>query len=219
MNPRLLLISIGAETDIVLVRKRTRADRRTARLRAAGPDADHHRGLRDRAQRVRIRRRRHSRVRAGHRPPTAELCDQRARPGKGIADLRAILAGSHNRPPGMGLGLLGAQRLMDEFHVDSRPGAGTTVRLAKRLPPRAPAVTAATLRTIIDRLAADGPPDAMAEIRHQNQQILEQMDRAPLAPGRTGAAQPANCRTPTAASSRCMPSWTNAPTICAAPTS
>ena len=77
----------------------------------------------------------------------------------------------------MGLGLLGAQRLMDEFHVDSRPGGGTTVRLGKVLPPRKPPVTATALKAIMETLASDGPPDAMAEIREQNQQILVQMDQ------------------------------------------
>ncbi len=44
--------------------------------------------------------------------------------GPGIANLPAILAGSHKSATGMGLGLLGAQRLMDEFRVDTRAGSG-----------------------------------------------------------------------------------------------
>src|SRR5581483_9888171 len=88
--------------------------------------------------------------------------------GPGFADLPAVLNGSHKSATGMGIGLLGAQRLMDELTVESKPGAGTTVRLTKLLPPRAPLITAASLRRIAAALAADGPADAMEEIRQQN---------------------------------------------------
>ncbi len=51
------------------------------------------------------------------------------------------------------------------------------MRLGKVLPARAPLVTASVLKAIIEKLASDGPADAMAEIRQQNQQILVQMDQ------------------------------------------
>ncbi len=118
----------------------------------------------------------------------------------------------------MGLGLLGAQRLMDEFHVDTQAGWGTTVRLGKFLPPRAPPVTPSALKAIMETLAADGPPDAMAEIREQNQQILVQMDQLKDRARRIWKGSIRNCRIPIAAWSRCMPSWMSAPTICGART-
>ena len=95
--------------------------------------------------------------------------------GPGIADLPAVLAGSHKSATGMGVGLLGAQRLMDAFEVTSKPG-GTTVRLGKHLPRQAASITPSRLRRIMDELAADGPADAVEEIGKQNQQILLQMD-------------------------------------------
>src|SRR5262245_14997202 len=42
--------------------------------------------------------------------------------GNGIADLEAILDGRYRSRDGMGLGILGARRLMDHFKVDSAPG-------------------------------------------------------------------------------------------------
>src|SRR4029077_1795057 len=45
--------------------------------------------------------------------------------GPGIADLSAILAGSHKSATGMGVGLLGARRLMDTFDIHAKPGEGT----------------------------------------------------------------------------------------------
>ena len=38
--------------------------------------------------------------------------------GPGIADLDAVLSGSQSSEHGMGVGLRGAQRLMDAFHIE-----------------------------------------------------------------------------------------------------
>jgi serine/threonine-protein kinase RsbT len=47
--------------------------------------------------------------------------------GSGIADLAGVLSGRYESDTGMGMGLRGAQRLMDEFTVDSTPDAGTRI--------------------------------------------------------------------------------------------
>ncbi len=177
MNPRLLLIAIATETDIVLVRKRTR---RLAEL--IGFDAQDQTRITTAVSELARNAFEYAGggqvefgVVAGKKPQ-AFVISVRDK-GPGIATLPSILAGLHKSATGMGLGLLGAQRLMDEFHVDTQAGRGTTVRLGKFLPPRAPPVTASALKSIMEKLAADGPPDAMAEIREQNQQILVQMDQ------------------------------------------
>src|SRR4051794_19019094 len=54
--------------------------------------------------------------------------------GPGIPDLEAILRGEYKSSTGMGLGLVGTQRLMDEFHIESKPQSGTTVWIGKALP-------------------------------------------------------------------------------------
>jgi serine/threonine-protein kinase RsbT len=51
--------------------------------------------------------------------------------GPGIRDLEAAMRDGVGSPGGLGLGLPGAKRLMDEFHLDSRLGAGTTVTMKK----------------------------------------------------------------------------------------
>jgi signal transduction histidine kinase/CheY-like chemotaxis protein len=177
MNARLLLIAIGAETDIVLVRKRTR---RLAEL--VGFDAQDQTRITTAVSEIARNAFEYGgggqtefRL-VGEPPPQSFVVIVRDK-GPGIANLPAILAGSHKSATGMGLGLLGAQRLMDEFHVETSGGGGTTVRLAKFLPSRAPLITAATLKQITEKLAADGPANAMEEIRQQNQQILVQMDQ------------------------------------------
>jgi signal transduction histidine kinase/CheY-like chemotaxis protein len=76
---------------------------------------------------------------------------------------------------GMGVGLRGARRLMDAFHIEAELGRGTTVRIAKFLPARAPAVNRAMLTRIGQALAADEPADPVDEIRRQNQEMLAQL--------------------------------------------
>jgi serine/threonine-protein kinase RsbT len=51
--------------------------------------------------------------------------------GPGIPDVEAALDHGFASGKGLGLGLPGARRLMDEFHVASEPGKGTTVTMKK----------------------------------------------------------------------------------------
>jgi len=51
--------------------------------------------------------------------------------GPGIPDLEQALTDGYSTCEGLGLGLPGARRLMDEFAVASEPGRGTTVTMAK----------------------------------------------------------------------------------------
>jgi serine/threonine-protein kinase RsbT len=51
--------------------------------------------------------------------------------GPGIADLDLALKDGYTTGTGLGLGLSGARRLVDEFHIDSNPGRGTRVEVTK----------------------------------------------------------------------------------------
>ena len=51
--------------------------------------------------------------------------------GPGIADIEAALRDGYTTGNGLGLGLGGAKRLSSEFHVESWPGQGTRVRIAR----------------------------------------------------------------------------------------
>jgi serine/threonine-protein kinase RsbT len=53
--------------------------------------------------------------------------------GPGIPNLPLILSGQYKSRTGLGLGLLGCKRLMDEFAVETGPDRGTCVTLAKVL--------------------------------------------------------------------------------------
>jgi serine/threonine-protein kinase RsbT len=51
--------------------------------------------------------------------------------GPGIEDLDRALQDGFTTGGGLGLGLPGARRLVDDFSIDSSPGRGTTVTLVK----------------------------------------------------------------------------------------
>lgn len=51
--------------------------------------------------------------------------------GPGIADLTLAMRDGYTTGNGLGLGLSGARRLSNEFHIDSRPGEGTIVTIVR----------------------------------------------------------------------------------------
>jgi serine/threonine-protein kinase RsbT len=51
--------------------------------------------------------------------------------GPGITDLEMALRDGYTTGGGLGLGLGGSKRLVDEFEIDSRPGEGTAVSVVK----------------------------------------------------------------------------------------
>ena len=51
--------------------------------------------------------------------------------GPGISDVRRATAGGYSTSGGLGLGLAGVRRLMDEFDIVSDAGIGTTVTAKK----------------------------------------------------------------------------------------
>jgi signal transduction histidine kinase/CheY-like chemotaxis protein len=71
----------------------------------------------------------------------------------------------------MGLGLVGARRLVDRFHVDTSP-TGTTVWLRKLLPPGTRFLTPPDLERLSRELARERPGDPVAELQRQNRELL-----------------------------------------------
>jgi serine/threonine-protein kinase RsbT len=51
--------------------------------------------------------------------------------GSGIADIEQALKDGFTSGKGLGLGLGGAKRLCNEFSIDSKPGEGTKVSIAR----------------------------------------------------------------------------------------
>ena len=51
--------------------------------------------------------------------------------GPGIPDIDQALRDGFTTGAGLGLGLGGARRLVNDFHIDSRPGSGTRVAITR----------------------------------------------------------------------------------------
>ena len=95
--------------------------------------------------------------------------------GKGIPHLKQIMEGKYVSQTGMGLGIIGAKRLMDSLVVESTPGSGTTVVLRKRAPSRTQRPDPETIRTQVSNTAAD-PRNPYEELKEQNRELLRAMD-------------------------------------------
>jgi len=96
--------------------------------------------------------------------------------GGGIADLQRILDGQYRSQSGMGLGIVGARRLMDNFKIETAPGAGTVVELEQHLPKSARRITQATLSDIVGDLKREGSPDPLDALREQNRELLQSLE-------------------------------------------
>jgi signal transduction histidine kinase/CheY-like chemotaxis protein len=108
------------------------------------------------------------------RPAPGLLIRVRER-GQGIKDLRAILDGRYDSPTGLGLGILGAKRLMDQFEIESSE-AGAVVTMSKTLPPRAASFSAHDLARVSAELAQHQPLGLLEELQLQNQELLRTLE-------------------------------------------
>jgi len=97
-------------------------------------------------------------------------------PGPGIVELKKILEGTYRSKTGMGLGIIGAKRLMDDFQIETKPGEGTTVTLIKRLPEHGPRPTPQRLGKMATEIANNGPRNILDDLRQQNRELLRLMN-------------------------------------------
>jgi serine/threonine-protein kinase RsbT len=51
--------------------------------------------------------------------------------GPGIADIKLAMTDGWTSGSGMGLGLTGAKRLVEEFELDTEPGKGTRITITR----------------------------------------------------------------------------------------
>lgn len=95
--------------------------------------------------------------------------------GPGIADLDVILEGRYQSRTGMGVGIVGARRLVDLFDVQTEPGKGAVVTLAKRLPSGEAAVSGPKVAALTDAVARTRLDDPNEALREQNRDLLRSL--------------------------------------------
>ena len=96
--------------------------------------------------------------------------------GPGIPHLADVLGGRYHSATGMGLGIVGARRIMDAFEIASSP-AGTRIEMRKMVPRRSQVQLArGEAQRIAGLLAAEKPATAVEEMQLQNQELLAALE-------------------------------------------
>jgi signal transduction histidine kinase/DNA-binding response OmpR family regulator len=176
MSLPLLAIRLRYEEDVVLARQRARQI-----AAAVGFDLQDQTRIATAVSEIARNAVRYARegkvefaIEGGTRPQllTVAVADR----GPGIADLGAVLEGRYRSTTGMGVGIRGAQRLMDRFAIDSSPERGTAVELRKLLPRDTPLLGREAADAIADRLARETPRNLAEEVQQQNQELLRALE-------------------------------------------
>lgn len=92
--------------------------------------------------------------------------------GPGIRNLDEILAGRYKSETGMGMGIIGTRRLMDDFQIESN-AQGTTVRMAKCGPRDGGHWTPRLIQDVQREVQKKTLENPFAEIEQQNQELLK----------------------------------------------
>ena len=93
--------------------------------------------------------------------------------GGGIDDIERVLSGRYESATGMGLGIIGARRLMDSFDVVSTV-SGTIVTMSKTAPVLMP-LTAQIIPGIVDAVRALRSADRGAASRDEKRDLIESL--------------------------------------------
>jgi signal transduction histidine kinase/CheY-like chemotaxis protein len=107
-------------------------------------------------------------------PPTLQISVSDK--GRGIANVQEILDGKYVSRSGMGLGLIGAKRLMDSLSIDSAPATGTTVTFGKTIPHRFAGLSKSDIDTLLSEIESGSPQNPYEEMLQQNKELLRALD-------------------------------------------
>ncbi len=94
--------------------------------------------------------------------------------GNGIPHLNLVLGGSYRSTTGMGMGILGTKRLMDDFSIESTP-LGTAVEFAKCLPAHSRGLDEPGLDRVAAEVARLHPALPIDELQTQNRELLRML--------------------------------------------
>ncbi len=96
--------------------------------------------------------------------------------GNGIANLDEILNGKYVSKTGMGLGMLGAKRLLDHFQVETKKGSGTTVTLGKIIPYKFTRLNDAELNSLLRTIERQPSENPYEELQQQNKELMRTLE-------------------------------------------
>ncbi len=109
-------------------------------------------------------------------PPSLHILIQDQ--GPGIPHLSKILSGHYSSTTGMGVGMNGARRLMDDLTIDTSPGKGTGVRLIKKFARGAPTLDSQKLKDITQELVSLSVSQSpLQELKLQNTELFKALEQ------------------------------------------
>src|ERR1051325_8081512 len=94
-------------------------------------------------------------------------------PGIDEATLRAIMRGQYQSASGLGVGLSGTRKLMDEFDIQTKSGEGTRVTLVKWMPRGAADDVRGRVEELRGHLGEDVEDSAIEELQQQNRDLAQ----------------------------------------------
>ena len=94
-------------------------------------------------------------------------------PGIDEATLRSIMRGHYQSASGLGVGLSGTRKLMDEFDIQTRLGEGTRVTLVKWMPRGAANDVRGRIEELRAHLGEDVEDSAIEELQQQNRDLAQ----------------------------------------------
>ncbi|HVG28971.1 MAG TPA: ATP-binding protein [Pyrinomonadaceae bacterium] len=93
-------------------------------------------------------------------------------PGIEPAVLGAIMRGGYRSAHGLGIGLAGTRRLVDDFHIESGAGEGTRVTVVKWLPPARAEELRGRVEEVRAHFAELDEESALEELEQQNRDLI-----------------------------------------------
>jgi signal transduction histidine kinase len=93
-------------------------------------------------------------------------------PGIDETTLKAILRGRYQSASGLGVGLSGTRKLMDEFDIQTSGGEGTRVSVIKWLPRAAAAALKKRVEELRAHVAEEVDDSALEELQQQNRDLV-----------------------------------------------
>ena len=171
MKKSLTTVNLRFEQDVVLARQR-------AREIASLLGFDHSEQIRLATATSEITRNAFRYARAG-RVEFLLDCDDPARlsirvsdSGSGISNLDEIFAGRYQSTTGLGKGIAGTRRLMDDFNIETGRN-GTVIEMSKVVPRYAAELTTARVEEIARKIGQKKPGNPYEEVERQNQELLK----------------------------------------------
>jgi signal transduction histidine kinase len=94
-------------------------------------------------------------------------------PGIDEATLRSIMRGNYQSSSGLGVGLSGTRKLMDEFDIQTKPNEGTRVTLVKWMPRGLAEEVKSRIEELRAHLGEDVEDSMVEELQQQNRDFVK----------------------------------------------